>query len=118
MGKWSRKWYWFAKIWRWWKIAHLEKLETVVEEILRKDQLSREDDCYLILQVVSKLYPYEVGKQFATVMFNAKNKGISFESITRCRRKLQERYPELKNEETANKRNKKQKEYIKYAKRN
>jgi hypothetical protein len=51
-------------------------------------------------------------------MFNAKNKGISFESITRCRRKLQERYPELKNEETANKKNKKQKEYIKYAKRN
>ena len=50
-------------------------------------------------------------------MFNAKNKGISFESITRCRRKLQKRYPELKNEETASKRNKKQKEYIKYAKR-
>ena len=43
-------------------------------------------------------------------MFNAKNKGISFESITRCRRKLQEKNPELRDEETAKMRNKKQKE--------
>ena len=48
-------------------------------------------------------------------MFNAENKGISFESITRCRRKLQEKNPELRDEETANMRNEKQKEYIKYA---
>ena len=65
--------------------------------------------------MISKLYPYEVGKQFATVMFNAKNKGISFESITRCRRKLQEKNPELRDEETVKNRNKKQKEYIKYS---
>lgn len=89
-----------------------------MEEILRKDKLSREDDCYLILQVVSKLYPYEIGKRFATVMFKAKNKGISFESITRCRRKLQEKYPELREKEITQKRNLKQKEYIKYAKKN
>ena len=49
-------------------------------------------------------------------MFNAKNKGISFESITRCRRKLQEKNPELRDEETFKMRNKKQKEYIKYSK--
>ena len=49
-------------------------------------------------------------------MFNAKNKGISFESITRCRRKLQEKNPELRDEETAKMRNRKQKEYIKYSK--
>lgn len=70
----------------------------------------------MILQVVSKLYPYDIGKKFETVMFNAKNKGISFESITRCRRKLQEKNPELRDEETANMRNEKQKEYLKYAK--
>lgn len=78
--------------------------------------MSRKDDCYLILQVVSKLYPFEVGKQFATVMFNAKSNGISFESITRCRRKLQEKYPELKNEEIAKMRNAKQKQFINYSK--
>lgn len=96
----------------------LKRLEEIVEEILRNDQLAREDDCYLILQVISKIYPYEIGKRFETVMFNAKNKGISFESITRCRRKLQERNPELRDEKTVKKRNEKQKEYIKYSKHN
>ena len=90
----------------------LKKLEVIVEEILRNDELSRKDDCYLILQVVRRLYPYDVGEKFETVMFNAKNKGISFESITRIRRKLQEKNPELKDEETAKKRNIIQNEYI------
>lgn len=94
----------------------LKKLEVIVEEILRNDELSRKDDCYLILQVVRRLYPYDVGEKFETVMFNAKNKGISFESITRIRRKLQEKNPELKDEETAKKRNIIQNEYIKYSK--
>lgn len=49
-------------------------------------------------------------------MCNAKNKGISFESITRCRRKLQEKNPELRDEETAKMRNRKQKEYINHSK--
>ena len=96
----------------------LKKLEVIVEEILRNDELSRKDDCYLILQVVRRLYPYDVGEKFETVMFNAKNKGISFESITRIRRKLQEKNPELKDEEIAKKRNIVQNEYIKYSKQN
>lgn len=96
----------------------LKKLEVIVEEILRNDELSRKDDCYLILQVVRRLYPYDVGEKFETVMFNAKNKGISFESITRIRRKLQEKNPELKDEEIAKKRNIIQNEYIKYSKQN
>ena len=48
-------------------------------------------------------------------MLHAKIKGIRFESITRCRRKLQEKNPELRDEETVKNRNKKQKEYIKYS---
>ena len=78
-------------------------LEDYVFEILRNDELSRRDDCYLILKVIEKLYPYEIGKKFKDVMFNAKNKGISFESITRCRRKLQKKYPELKDEKISKK---------------
>ena len=88
----------------------LNQLEMTVKEILKNDELSRKDDCYLILQVISKLYPNEIGKKFETVMFHAKNKGISFESITRCRKN-----PELRDEETVKNRNKKQKEYIKYS---
>lgn len=51
-------------------------------------------------------------------MFNAKNKGISFESITRCRRKLQEKNHELRDEETVNRRTIREKEFIKYAQQN
>ena len=64
------------------------------------------------------LYPNEVGKKFESVMFNAKNKGISFESITRCRRKLQEKNPELKDEETVKRRSVKEKEFIRYSQQN
>ena len=98
------------------KKAKLKNLEKVVQEILEKDILTRKDDCYLILEVVRKLYPFEVGKTFADVMFNAKRKGISFESITRARRKVQRKYPELKDEETSEIRNNEQKEYQEFAK--
>lgn len=96
-------------------MARLIKLEKVVKKILEDDELARKDDYYLILQVISKLYPHEIGKKFETVMFGAKSKGISFESITRCRRKLQEKHPQLKDEETAKARGNKKKEYINYS---
>ena len=98
------------------KIARLRNLKKVVEGILRKSDLAREDDCYLILEVIRELYPFEVGKTFAQVMFNAKSKGISFESITRARRQVQKKYPELKNNEVAEIRDKEQDEYIEFAK--
>lgn len=94
------------------KKAKLQSLKKVVEEILQKDKLARKDDCYLILEVIRKMFPLEVGKTFASVMFNAKSKGISFESITRVRRKIQKKYPELKDKETAELRDAEQKEYI------
>lgn len=97
------------------KIVQLRNLEKIVEEILKEDILARKDDCYLILKVIENKYPQEVGKTFAEVMFEAKNKGISFESITRARRKLQKKYPELMDKETAEIRNEEQKEYILYA---
>lgn len=97
------------------KKEKLQKLEKVIEEILRNDDLARKDDCYLILKVVEKKYPTETGKTFAQVMFGAKNKGISFESITRARRKVQKKYPELKDKKTAEIRNEEQEEYIAYS---
>lgn len=97
------------------KIERLRKLEKTVEDILRKDKLARKDDCYLILEVIRRIYPFEVGKTFANVMFNAKSKGISFESITRARRKIQKKYPELKDDETAELRDAEQEEYVKFS---
>lgn len=98
------------------KKAKLKNLEKVVKEILENDELARKDDCYLILEVVRRIFPFEVGKTFANVMFNAKSNGISFESITRARRKIQNKYPELKDEEVSAIRNAEQEEYREYAK--
>ena len=98
------------------KIARLKNLEKIVTEILQDDELARKDDCYLILEVIRKLYPFEVGKTFANVMFNAKSKGISFESITRARRKIQRKFPELKDKEISEIRNAEQDEYIEFSK--
>lgn len=95
----------------------LIKVEEVVEQILRQDKYSRNNDIYLILKYITKVYPYEVGKRFEEVMTNVSKKGLSFESITRARRKIQNKYPELKNDKVANFRDKKQKEYIAYSRK-
>ena len=50
-------------------------------------------------------------------MTNVSKNGLSFESITRARRKLQSKYPELKNNKTADFRDKKQKDYIAYSRK-
>jgi len=97
------------------KKARLKNLEKVVKQILENDELARKDDCYLILEVIRKMYPFEVGKTFAQVMFHAKDKGISFESITRARRKVQKKFPELKDNEVAEIREAEQEEYREYA---
>ena len=96
----------------------LIKVEEVVEQILRQDKYSRDNDIYLILKYITKVYPYEVGKRFEEAMTNVSKKGLSFESITRARRKIQNKYPELKNDKVANFRDKKQKEYIAYSRKN
>lgn len=44
-----------------------------------------------------------------------KNKGISFESITRARRKVQRKYPNLKDTDTAEFREAEQENYVEYA---
>ena len=93
------------------------KVEEVLEQILRQDKYSRNNDIYLILKYITKVYPYEVGKRFEEAMTNVSKKGLSFESITRARRKIQNKYPELKNDKVANFRDKKQKEYIAYSRK-
>lgn len=96
----------------------LMKVEEIVEQILRKDEYARNNDVYLILKYVSRVYPYEIGKKFEEVMTNVSKKGLSFESITRARRKIQNKYPELKNNKIENFRDKKQKDYIAYSRKN
>lgn len=97
------------------KAKQLRKIAGTVKEILEQDELARTDDCYLILKVLEKIRPNEVGKAFSEVMLNAKKNKINFESIRRCRQKVQEKYPELKDAKTVEKRSKEIDEYREFA---
>ena len=100
------------------KIKKLIKLDKIVKEILEVEPLAREDDNYLIMLVVQQMEPELAGTTFANVMINAKSKGISFESITRARRKVQQRYPHLIDSKTENARQAEQLEYMEYSNMN
>ena len=94
----------------------LIKVEEVVEQILRQDKYSRNNDIYLILKYITKVYPYEVGKRFEEAMTNVSKKGLSFESITRARRKIQSKHKELRaTREVQEARAEEQDLYIEYA---
>ena len=43
-------------------MSKLVKVEEVVEKILRQDEYARNNDVYLILKYISRVYPYEVCK--------------------------------------------------------
>lgn len=50
------------------KTHKLIKLTETIKEILEQDELARKDDCYLVLKVLERTHPQEVGKTFAQVM--------------------------------------------------
>jgi hypothetical protein len=97
------------------KTKDLYKLEDIIKDILEKDYMARSDDAYLIFRVVQVTHPHMAGTTFAEVMLNAKRNKLNFESIRRCRQKIQAKYPELKDKYTAEVRENEQDEYERYA---
>ena len=87
------------------KINHLELIGDLFGEIQIPDAVYRELDFF-----------HTTKELFCEIMLNHKQYNLpSFESITRCRRKLQNDYPELANEKTKEKRLNETAEYIDYA---
>ena len=84
----------------------------VVYKILKKDELARRDDWYLVQQTLIEMLPCNQGTAFGQVLQGMKYKGISFESITRHRRKFLEQHPELKDSETEQSRREEEENYI------
>ncbi len=84
----------------------------VVYKILERDELARKDDWYLVQQTLIEMLPCNQGTAFGQVLQGMKYKGISFESITRHRRKFLEKYPELKDSETEQSRREEEENYI------
>lgn len=93
-------------------------IRKTVYKILDEDEKAREDDNYLILKVVQALEPELSRTAFANVMFNLKYKNISFEGITRARRKWVEEHRDLLNANVEDARRKEEENYFaEYAKK-
>lgn len=72
-------------------------LESTVKEILENDPTTRNDDFILVTSVYQRLGKINDTQTFYCVMLGHKQLGLpSFESITRVRRKVQEKYPALR----------------------
>ena len=77
----------------------LKVLENIVRECLEKYPSSRKDDFILVEMVMGKFINTDMS--FKSMCLAHKELGIpSFESITRCRRKLQADNPDLYDDET------------------
>lgn len=87
-------------------------IRKTVYRILDENKDAREDDNYLILKVVQALEPELAGTAFANVMFNLKYKNISFEGITRARRKWVEEHRDLLNANVEDARRKEEENYF------
>jgi len=89
-----------------------KQIKPTVYKILKEDKLAREDDNYLILQTVCQLLPYGSGTAFVNILTGMKHKGISFEAITRARRKFFEENPQYKEQVVENARRKEEEKYF------
>nr|DAH05194.1 MAG TPA: hypothetical protein [Caudoviricetes sp.] len=73
-----------------------KNIKKTVYKILEKDKLAREDDWYLIQQTLIQMLDCNQGTAFGQVLNGMKVQGISFEAITRQRRKFLEENPQYR----------------------
>lgn len=95
-------------------MAKAKKIEPIVLEILTNNQAARGDDFILVFEVYKSYI--EKDTSLETVCKYHKELDLpSFETITRCRRKLQAEQPELASEEIKKLRAEEEKEFKQYA---
>ena len=95
-----------------------KNIKKTVYKILEQDKLAREDDWYLIQQVLIEMLPCNSGTAFGQVLQGMKIQGISFEAITRQRRKFLEENPQLREQNVEKARREEEEEYyLEYRKR-
>ena len=94
-------------------------IKKTVYKILEQDKLAREDDWYLIQETVIQMLPCNTGTAFGQVLQGMKIQGISFEAITRQRRKFLEENPQLRVENVEKARREEEENYyLEYMRRN
>lgn len=88
-----------------------KQIKPTVYRICIEEPEAREDDWYLILRTIQELLPYGTATAFGVILEGMRYKGISFEAITRARRKFFEEHPEYKRKEIENIRRQEELEY-------
>ena len=94
----------------------LKEVEKRVTEELRSNYSARTNDNELILGVLRR-FGVNIDAPFSVVL-RAGKLPTSFESITRARRKVQEKHSELKDAETALIRQEEEEKFYQFAKEN
>ena len=75
----------------------LKKLSEIIKTLLLKSENCRSSDDFLYCEVIKNIYPNILNLTAEQFFYKRKNYKIpSFESVSRCRRKLQEEHPELR----------------------
>ena len=93
-----------------------KKIKPVVYSILDNNELAREDTWYLIQQTLIKMLRINQGTAFGIVIEGMKYMGISFEAITRAKRKWIEENPDKLKKQTEEIRRQEEENYfIEYA---
>ena len=95
----------------------IKKTEEIVKDVLNRFPETREDDFVLIYAVYREInYNVATVDRFSEIMLNhAKYKFPSFRSITRSRRKIFEKHPELNPKWVAKMRKELEEDYKEYS---
>lgn len=99
-------------------MAKLYTTEKLVLEVLEETPATRSDDYVLMYYVCLKVCPESISSLpfGAAMLFHKLHNIPNWETVTRCRRKIQEKRPDLVSPEAAKKRHKEEAEYREYAK--
>jgi hypothetical protein len=93
------------------------RYEEIIKPILERDERARNDDFYLYSEVLWELNPDALRLNVVTALRNHSDLNLpNYESVTRARRKVQAKHPELESERTRRRRLKEQEAYKEYAK--
>ena len=89
-----------------------KNIKKIVYNILDTDKYAREDTMYLIQKTILQMLNCNQGTAFGQVIQGMKYKGISFESITRAKRKYLEEHPTAISKETQQTRRQEEENYF------
>lgn len=99
-------------------MAEFETAEVLVEKILEEKPSARFSDYNLFIEVVRRLNRKLLrlpAEEFFRAVKHKENGVPKYETVTRCRRKIQAKRPELKEPHTAQKRAERETEFKDYA---